>query len=414
MVRFRWYFPTRVWTAERHGGQVDWPPSPWRLVAALLNAAETALPDGECAEARAVLDKLCHAPAPGWWLPPWWEQSVPPVWVPATDMPGRSPHDALEKQHNPALVAAGLPSSVSKGLEPQPRVELAHPCVFLDVELDLDSREVDVLAAAARQVGYLGRSAQHGWLGVLTHSGGEWFDHTANATEIDPSMAVPGAWHEQYLPDEGGAFSARCWSSDALAVLDRDHDRRMRRGLAGVGSERKGRHIRYDHSTSPETGWVPLRLARSSRDVPQVMRTLAAVRPAGAGREVPVLRGSRLVGVLVDGTEHVLAAHTARPEWWSDGTPPGWRRVLDSGHVWSTDRPVAHVPSERAAHAALSRELPGHLSLSHAGACPTRPELALWHCHWIAGQPHTGPVRAGMALDDGYGLLTPDQHEEHQ
>lgn len=63
MLRFRLRFPVGVYHARSASDEAEWPPSPLRLIGALLAAAHER-PGAEPERDRALLQRLCEAPAP--------------------------------------------------------------------------------------------------------------------------------------------------------------------------------------------------------------------------------------------------------------------------------------------------------------------------------------------------------------
>lgn len=408
-LRIRLHNPRRLWTAFAAAGTPEWPPAPWRVLATLVAGAH-GLAAEERTQARQVLNRLAESSPPEMWLPEALEQPLPPVWVPASIVDESEKN--LQRLIDAPLAVSGLDDHRSKKVTPQRRLEWAHSCVWLDVDLSPSSQEIAVLVRAARQVGYVGRASHPIDVGLLTRDERGWVDHSGRSSGSDQQMMEPSIHHTRWVPVTREGTPVRCWTEGALQILDADYEQRMLRGQRGLGDEAKGRTVLYAPRGSGNGAfrWIEMRLARSTTDVAGVVAAVAAVRPVKSEREVPVLHRSRLLGLLVDGPAASSETQQALPGWFTAGSLPRKRDYVGSGSTWHTATPVAAVANERAARAVIARDLSNyagtqHLQLDYAGPCETRAELGLWHCRWQAAAGVTGPVRAGFEQDKGSGVF---------
>lgn len=416
MLRVRLHHPDRIYSGtQRRSGQVvaDWPPSPWRIVAALTSGAHALNPQWRDA-ALAVLDRVSHTDPPVWHLPSSITTPLPSVWVPATDAQAPTRASSLRTVLNVGDMASGADDTRSKQQATWLRVELAHPCAFLDIALPVTPSEAKALAAAAQQVSYVGRAEHPAMLGVLTpDSHGNWRDHTAPGGRADTEQHTPTSQHHRWLPDQPGGTSLRCWNPDMLAVLTADHQRRYEHGQLGVPDHLKGRDVPYApvSERAEADGWVALPLARPTWDV---VRTLAAI-PAPAGAVLPLLYGRRLVGLLCRDTETVTILRRHHQSWLAERASVQRTRNLFCGAArrWRSATPVVAHADRHVATAELASELadrdcpPQHLRVRPSDAtCPV-PGRAAWHTEMIFPEPVSGPLRIGHAAEYGCGMNRP-------
>lgn len=127
------------WGAHVNDAAVEWPPSPWRLLRALYSTARTNV--GVAAQREAVdraLQALIDAPAPVYQVP----------WT----LPGHTRHYMPNASYSPAK-----PGETAKVIDAYLAVDPKTPLlVWWDADLDTEASEA--FSAAARSVGYLGRS----------------------------------------------------------------------------------------------------------------------------------------------------------------------------------------------------------------------------------------------------------------
>lgn len=127
------------WGAHVNDGSVEWPPSPWRLLRALYSASRTnTLLEPHREAIDRALQALADAPPPTYELPP--------------TRSGHSRHYMPKASYSPTATG-----DTAKVIDAYLAVEERAPLrAWWDADLDADA--ADALAAAARSVGYLGRS----------------------------------------------------------------------------------------------------------------------------------------------------------------------------------------------------------------------------------------------------------------
>lgn len=139
------------WGSHVNDAAVEWPPSPWRLLRALYATTRTNV--GLAAHRSAVdraLQALIDAPAPVYQLP--------------STRPGHTRHYMPKASYSSAK-----PEETAKVIDSYLAVAPDAPLrIWWDTELDAEARAA--LAAAARCVGYLGRSESVCALTVSSHS----------------------------------------------------------------------------------------------------------------------------------------------------------------------------------------------------------------------------------------------------
>lgn len=416
MLRIRLHNPHRIWTAAvRTGGRVvpEWPPAPWRLVAALTAGAHR-LDEATCSQARAVLARIAACEQPSMWLPGAYRQEMPDTFVPAAFI-DNAPRQPVGKLAERGLAVAGLDDVRTKKALSSARMEWDHPCVFVDVPIELDETETAVLADAARRVGYVGRATHPINVGILTPGASGWVDHTSADGLCDAEQIGPGAGHTAWSPVEHEGAQVRGWTAGMLEVLDEDHDQRYRRGLPGVANGVKGTTVGYAPRTGRRrpSGWVPVGLARPTTDVAGVTGRVNTARPVGTDPAVPMLRGRRLVGLLFADHEAAAAAQRAAPDLLTGESPPGGvlARQFGPSTTWSTDTPIVAHPDRRLAQAEIAavlaeRGITAMVQLTPVSPSHTHPGMHLWRALLTADEAITGPVRLGPGAEQGDGTLT--------
>jgi CRISPR-associated protein Csb2 len=265
------------WGTHVNEAVSEWPPSPWRIMRALLAASYA---HADLIEARPVLrrvlGRLAAAPPPVYVLPPT-NPAHTRHWYP---LPAWSP-------------SAGDKTSlvVDAFLAIDPASEL---CVCWDTELQADERETLERVAAA--VGYLGRS-----------------ESVCTVRVVDALTGEPNAMPADAAPDwADGARTVDLWtvSPEHVDALDTSiADLRRAKRLTPDGVQRVPYVVREPHA-SPE-------VARPADDRP----TLAHLRMRGGARPA-----------LVDTIEvaHVLRAALQKR---FDVLVGGGRSPVFSGHT---------------------------------------------------------------------------------
>lgn len=426
MLRLRLTSPTRVWTAAiRHGrtAEVEWPPAPFRALAALVAGAHALRDDADTAAARAAIARIAACPPPLMWLPDMLVHTVPESYVAGTviDWAKKPP-----KIFDLSLAVPGADDKRTKHLQHTVRCEWDHPCAFLDVDVDLEADELEALARAASAVPYVGRSTHPVEIGVVIFGPDGRPGLLAPDGGADVSFLEPGDAHQRWFPTELRAGAqTRCWTPEILTVLDEDHDARMHRGLRGLPDTVKGQPVSYVRGRRRDaTGWVSLSLARKRRDALSLMASLATTNPTTAADALPVMAGSSVVAVLVDGDDAAVAAVTHHPDVFrgSGSKHPAVRRVEAVGRTWSTDLPAVAHPDQRVANAELAAELDTLFgegtrvtSMRKLGPVIDIEELSgyeRWAVTFTTSTGVAGPVRIGAGSRYGAGVCSPVRGRE--
>lgn len=151
----------------RDDGSVEWPPSPVRLLGALINGAYHVGSARERDAALHALKVIAHSAHPVIIAPPYRALNIPNTYTLTSWAPG--------EQSNTKTLAGVLDRSFfgmsSKGLasKPQGAVALAGDTVTYVIEASLDDESLEALNAAAWSVPYLGRSSDVAMLDVAQH-----------------------------------------------------------------------------------------------------------------------------------------------------------------------------------------------------------------------------------------------------
>ncbi len=124
------------WDRSVNEGAVEWPPSPWRLLRALIATWHTRWPDLPPAVIDAVLERLENAPS----------YSAPPTW------PAHTRHYMPDLGHR-----KGEPGGTDLTLDPFVRID-PDADLLIRWEADLGDEQRSVLAKLAELLPYLGRA----------------------------------------------------------------------------------------------------------------------------------------------------------------------------------------------------------------------------------------------------------------
>lgn len=154
------YFAVNFHRPEYHGlrdnRSCDWPPSPLRLIGALVSGAyKLGAEDRE--SALDVIQRLLHCPPPTIHVPRTKDLQLPETYAQASgfDAGGPAPLQALRRVLDLSLLGM---TTASRTAKPVTGIQLDSPWVIFQVEGEFDEGSVAVLAQAAQRVGYFGRS----------------------------------------------------------------------------------------------------------------------------------------------------------------------------------------------------------------------------------------------------------------
>lgn len=151
----------------RQDGMVDWPPSPLRLLGALISGAHTLADDpgnrradgvaASRAMALEAIQKLSEAPPPTIHAPRAYPLDLPGTYTQKSGLDAAGKGSAKHMKDFLDLSLVNL-DTTSRTLKPVDGVALEAPTIVYEVDLNLESALVEALEAAAWMVGYFGRS----------------------------------------------------------------------------------------------------------------------------------------------------------------------------------------------------------------------------------------------------------------
>lgn len=337
--------------ATQRGGQArpEWPPSPHRLVAALLSGAHQQQDPDDVDLARRALEGIVRAGHPVIHAPQAREHHVPAIYTPAT---GEVAGNKQFTGQGPALRAMGP-------LAPQVRMLLAGTDVAFDIDVELSDPEIQALDRAARSVPYLGRSTHPVELSVSV------IEHGA----AGPADTV------RMQPVKQGGKSVRGWVPETIEQLDQAHAAYLGYLPAGPQAQR-GCQVRYQAFEGPVPceglEIVPLRSSEGRHQ--EIWEVLDAVRSGLSDNGLDHVTAFPLVQVgkrrgggecsgiglyssddapatrsaagLVEAILGERAAERSRPTWVLQ--PERWAKASAE---WVSATPMPLHPDERVAHA---------------------------------------------------------------
>lgn len=140
----------------RDSGTIDWPPSPARLVGALVSGAHQLSGTSQAGSLQAI-DRLLTAPAPLIHVPRMQPLGLPRTYAQSSglDIPGAGTKGKIAKFLDTSLLGM---DTVSRTAKPVEGGSIDYPVVVFEVDLEPTQELIDALQQAARGVGYFGRS----------------------------------------------------------------------------------------------------------------------------------------------------------------------------------------------------------------------------------------------------------------
>jgi len=200
LIRFpgRRYHAT-PWAHHVNEGMIEWPPSPWRIVRALLSVGYTKCqwePEKLTSPARSLLLKLCEAP-PVYCLP----QSV----------------GAHSRHYMPLARFKNGTEEKTLVFDTWARIDDGILAVTWDIELSKE--EGELLASLAAKLGYLGRSES--WVDARLANEGEQLPEP-NCFPSDMPPAIGWEHVSLIAPLDQGSFED--WRKKALTATLADLD----------------------------------------------------------------------------------------------------------------------------------------------------------------------------------------------
>ena len=402
----------------------EWPPSPYRLISALLAGAHHCDPPVRSV-AREALEEVSRSPAPRIITAAWPKEMVlPSNWVPATgdDKADNRPFQAS------AMTTGGRRRPVRVHAA---RMNLDAPDIYFEIDVDLTTPQRQALAEAAEHVPYFGRATHPAELSIVDRV--EW------------PADVPLDTH---APVDGLPGDVRSWTPAALPELDRAFEA-WRTGLPTPPGSAKGVRVGYAvddrHGILPRNvvDVLPFRgpLTRPA-DITAMMLTIsetirAAGEEASGSWAFPMLQvghehssGACAAVAIVSaerGAGHTAALETASAEigerlstQFRASAARNPRRWTEPALRWVSASPAALHPKTSVAHLLATHELEketGQAARVTLTRTPTYGQrrwpddevtgLGQWFVTVEFDEPVPGPLRFGGRSDEGFGLLLP-------
>ncbi len=399
-----------------------WPPSPVRLIGALLSGAhnldgaDPATPSGPCASARRALETVIAAPPPIIVTP---EEPLELAGGTTWFAPRTGDGEAIKK----LVEAPGVAASSNRTLKPRTVSLLPVGSViryYVDADI-ADGEQWEALCSAAHSVPYFGSSVDHAQV-------------TVERVEAEPEYALGGHVWGPLAPDSNRTGRAlRTWTRETLAWFDDVH----RAGGESIADWRITTTT-YAH-VAPTPGASIFRgcgdFHMLTLNSPITLREFAsrvAGEPEWVGADIfPAVEFNapdrvRGFGLYGAGTGEALAAAPADLAAGADapGSFTSWNRSTWCGpaRVWQSATAAADHRDARVARKQLDADLRRYgLRLTEISSRPfTRwhskrlsvpPNYGLWfvtaECAEPQEDPIAGPVRIGECLSSGAGLMTP-------
>jgi hypothetical protein len=406
--------------------ETTWPPSPVRLLGALLRGAHSLdgaddpdEPSGLCALARQALARVTAA------APPIIIAPEPPVEL-AHRTTWFAPRDAGDDKEGRKKLVAQPPSTASFNRVPKSRTVSLLPLgnevrFYVAVDVMSDQHWL-ALKAAAAAVPFFGSSIDHAQITI---------EQVDSAPEPSPGEHV---WRPAPAGSADTGAQLRTWTPDTIAWLDDNHAH----GGASIADWRV-RTTRYTQrplpasSSGPRVGgtvhMLTLRAPITLRSYAERVAAVpgwdgAGILPAVEFNAPDRVRGIGLYGAGSDAALAVAPEELLDQSGLFPGSFTSWELGTWIGPAprWQSATASAAHRDPRVARMQLDTELRSHgLRLTALSRSP----LARWHSRQLAvpsnyglwfltaeavdpdSDPVTGPIRIGECLPSGAGLLTP-------
>ena len=350
MLRFTIRFPLGVYHARSNtspDGEPEWPPSPLRLVGALLAAAH-GRPRADPEPDRALLQRLCEAPAPSVVAP----QSVS-VGEPITADEAVRVRGATRWGPRNYVTGALSPRNVGRDRAPVSKAGVAigdRPISILWPDFELRDDDLGRLGRLASEVTFLGTSRSP----VLVEVG------TSQADEAESSGWLP--YEEGDAPRE--AVTVRVPDAWTIGAFDRREGGRQstasRLQSAGmVPGVVVGQEVRYAHASSLDIDastfdprwWGDMIVLAIDLELSEVIPKASAAYVVGRALRVALLGAYDEPGVAGEAPP-ILRARGAEPHCAVLPLPNVWGpqpdgRILGAALVLPSERRVADVDEQR-------------------------------------------------------------------
>lgn len=421
-----------------HGGRVQWPPDPVRLLGALKSGVH-ALDDAEASTiAHHVLNRLVGAPPPTITTPLHVPLGHPATYTDRTGLPDRLSSTYEERASRLLTLAPFSMNSSNRDAKPRDGVALAGHVLDFEIDVDLSPDEVHALDAAARHIAYFGRSEDAAIVEVLAQP---------HDTVVDDDTRV--RWYPSF--NSGG--NSRGWQANTIAWMDENHARVFSddptvSSLPSLPLTGYVRSLTYStdglQEDQPVLTVVRLPSSRQQHQTPGVLRRVRPHVPSGH-MVLPLTASShpnsdgRLVGLgfysddadpgeaqsLLTELREVLGAAPEDQRWLTSLMPETW---TGPARRWTSTTPLRGFPQLMILEDALRREAQRRFgvdvevveasthtrtSREHRWANSAYTDgLGLWWVTVEFAQPVTGPLQLGGSTEHGFGAFLPGEREE--
>lgn len=429
----------------RDTGEPDWPPSPRRILGALLAGAHAVADDSTRDRALDALQRLAAAPSPIIDAPTAIPLGLPGTYAPKTWLPDDKSPKVIDNFLDLSLIGLNTKSRV---LKPQDGVALAGGTIMFHIDLDCGDAELAALEAAARHVPYFGTSKDPADLSV---------------TDADNLDAPPKPPLERWYPDARIPGPAHGWQSNTVKWFEDNFQRAFGRdpaiaGLPPIPPAGFVRPLSYGRDIPPiRAAFSTAQLARSvpnHRIPPLILHLNTAIAEAvpdwrafpltvSHERDKPSANGDgRCVGfglLRLDGSDfsveeqaragELLARYVAQLPEQPDGLVVGRSGALNPttwtgpAKTWYSTTPLRAFPDKRVVHYELAKQLNERygvelrdLALQHTPRIRRNgywsngdlaDGLAQWWAELTVSEQIEGPLLLGAATDRGFGMFRP-------
>lgn len=427
---------------HRSDGSVDWPPSPTRLIGALLAGAH-ALEDPEHTTlARSAITRICGAPPPTVHTPPHVALSLPGTYTQRTAFPDGLSHKVLRQYSDLSLFGlqnTGLQLKESDG------VALLGTRISFAIDVEIPNREFDALLHSARAIGYFGTSRNHAGITMERRKASK--------------HRMPEAGQREWILTPHSRGLIRGWLSRTVEWFDEAHERvfgihgpddpdlpppgtqgfiqNLRAGIAVTSS----RDIVVTLNRTIQNHHVPVLVKRLRSVVPADISLIPLVNTAHSqadgrcagvilicpkGWKEPPYEVAQAVLTVMDETDlqriqtgpvpSTTAQYTKVPTW----TQPSCQ--------WTSATPLRAYPHLRVLTHQVQQQLEAAYGVSvqlRANREPTQRWQHRWSgeqfsdglAHWwldiVTSAPIPGPLSLGTSIEHGFGLMRPTDSDRN-
>ncbi|WP_440713394.1 type I-G CRISPR-associated protein Csb2 [Gordonia sp. FQ] len=408
---------------DGHGRQ-EWPPSPLRLLGALISGAFARTDPAERTESLAALERLAVTVPPVIHAPERVRLDHPDTYTEKSAPAGAkattgSLEDFLDLTHT------GM-STASRTAKPVRGILLAEPTIIFDLG-SIGDDDIQPLRNAAAAVGYFGRSQDHAVISVCEGSPG------------------PGALKHVFDPHPDPSGPQRGWTSSSVAWFEARHQAIMTNpgsplpSDAGAFTRLKYAERRSDSlQTSrgaPEPSHGELSAVMLNRgvrpgDIPRLLRKIGEVADTTV---IPLVNfnqpKSQCYGFAVSGPLATRLDTVSRirdrlgslasDETGADSALFHRYAVMTTGEHWITATPIRAFGHPLMLQRALSEAFAGDVRIMELSTAPLDrwqqrlPNLDLtdglsqWFVRFTTTEKNPAPTMVGACTELGFGLCVP-------